>query len=855
MTEDLQRERWQEIAAILERAFDLAERERATFVERACGDDRALRAEIEALLAADRRGNRLLDSGLETVAASLFRGVAAGSFRTTPPELSPGTRLGSYEILGQLGAGGMGEVYRARDLRLEREVAVKVLREDLALDPTRLERFEGEARAASALNHPNILVIHGIGEEGDARYIVMEYVEGETLRRVLASGPLPVGRLFRLAAQIASGLEKAHAAGIVHRDLKPENVMISTDGFAKIVDFGLSKLVPTRAGGRADGSWATADGTEPSRLVGTLAYMSPEQAAGRSVDFRSDQFSLGTVLFEMATGRKAFRRETPEETLAAIRESDPEPPLGADLPPRFRGLVERCLAKRREERFDSTADLARDLRSLDRRPYDPFRDRRSAGAEAGLERATVGERVDSLAILPLVDLDGDPGREYFADGMTEALIDRLARIGGLRVISRGSVMRFKNTETPVTEIAGRLGVAGVLEGTVRRIGDRVRIAVDLLHGPTGRPLWARSYDRVLDDMPALQAELARAIVREIRLRVAPAERARLDASPAVPPDAQESYLLGRYLLNRRTTDALEKSVGYFERAIERAPDYALAYSGLADALALLAGAGHLVAGTGLEERARAAARRALELDEWLAEAHLSLAFLRFKVDWDWPGAEIEFRRAVELAPGSASAHHWYALFLSARSRHEEAEAHIVEALKLDPLSLIIRVAASRVAQFARDFDRAIERCEAALDLEPDYAEGHFNMGMCLLQEERSAEAAESLERAVALGGRRPLFMGVLAVALARSGRERDARRLVAELEELDGGSTSAALVAAHVGLGEPERAVGHAIAAAERREGPVAFFGVEPLTDELRGIPEFENLLRRVGLLRSESRP
>ncbi|HVS65282.1 MAG TPA: protein kinase, partial [Thermoanaerobaculia bacterium] len=730
------REGWQRLEEILDRALALEAAERAAFVQKACGGDDALRAEVEAFLAADERSHRVLDGSLTGLAEPVLQALADTALRVPRVELVAGTRLGAYEIVSRVGVGGMGEVYRATDLELGRDVAIKVLRAEAAADSERLRRFEQEARSASALNHPNIVTIHGIGEERGMRYIVMEHVEGRTLRELLAVGPLPTRDLFRLASQMASGIAKAHEAGIVHRDLKPENVMFSSDGFAKILDFGLTKLMSPLGGEGCRAPSAAPGEAKPSRVLGTVGYMSPEQVKGESVDFRSDQFSLGVILHEMATGRQAFRRETATETLSGILESAPEPPLHPDLPARFRSLVERCLAKDPDERFESTRELARVLLDLHEQSLGSAE--RSSGG---------GGLIDSLAILPLVDLSAEPGDGHFADGMTEALIADLARLGAVRVTSRTSVMPFKGTVESLPEISRKLGVEGIVEGSVLRSGNRVRITAKLVHGPTDSHVWAQSYERELGDVLALQGDLARAIAREIHVRLDPQEQTRLEERPAISPEAHEHYLLGRYLLNRRTTVALEKSVEHFERAIEMVPDYTLAYSGLADSLALLAGAGHGGSFRGLVERARQAATKALELDETLPAVHTSLGFLRFKFDWDWPGAEAAFRRALELSPSDASAHHWFALYLTAMAHHDVAEVHIREAQRLDPLSLIIRAAASRVLQLARDYDRAIEEGRKALELDPGYAEAHFNLGMCWLAQSMYQEAIEALERA------------------------------------------------------------------------------------------------------------
>ncbi|HVS64335.1 MAG TPA: protein kinase [Thermoanaerobaculia bacterium] len=839
--EGLCRAGWQRLEEILDRALDLETAERAAFVGKACGGDEALRAEVEAFLAADARRHPILDGSFAELAEPLLRALADTTLQAPRIELIAGTRLGRYEIVSRAGVGGMGEVYRAKDLELGRDVAIKVLQAEAAADSERVRQFEQEARAASALNHPNIVTVHGIGEERGMRYIVMEHVEGRTLRELLAAGPLPIRDLLGLASQMASGIAKAHAAGIVHLDLKPENVMFSSDGFAKILDFGLTKLMSPLGGEgfRPPPPSAEPEEARPRRVLGTVGYMSPEQVKGESVDLRSDQFSLGVILHEMATGRQAFRRETATETLSAILESAPEPPLHLDLPSRFRSLVERCLAKGPDQRFGSTRELARVLLDLHEQ---------SLGSA---ERSSGGGRlIDSLAILPLVDLNAEPGEGHFADGMTEALIADLARLGAVRVISRTSVMLFKGTAEPLSEVARKLGVEGIVEGSVLRAGDRVRITAKLVHAPTDSHIWAQSYERELGDVLALQGDLARAIASEIHVRLDPQEQTRLERRPAISPEAHEHYLLGRYLLNRRTTVALEKSLEHFERAIEMVPDYTLAYSGLADSLALLAGAGHGASVRGLVDRARQSATKALELDESLPAVHTSLAFLRFKFDWDWPGAEAAFRRALELSPSDASAHHWFALYLTAMARHEVAEVHVREAQRLDPLSLIIRAAASRVLQLARDYDRAIAEGRKALELDPGYAEAHFNLGMCWLAQSMYEEAIEALERAIALAGDRPLFLAVLGNALARSGRCGEALRILGRLEDLAKGkhASPAAFAILHLGLGEAAISLDWIEKAVEVRDGQMVFLKVEPLANSVRAEPRFTECLRRMGL-------
>lgn len=844
--------RWRQIETILDQAFDLPSEERTRLLAETCGDDRDLRREVEILLEADRERAPILDSPLDPFVEPLLRDLAERPAEPRLGELSAGTRLGSYEILDRIGAGGMGEVYLARDTRLGRKVAIKILRRELAADERRTSLFAAEARSASALNHPNIVTVHDVGWELDRHYLVMEHVEGRTLRRLLRDHRLSFSRLLRFATQIAAGLAKAHGAGIVHRDLKPENLMISEDGIVKILDFGVAKLAPSPAvpedpeGGSAE----TLRRAPYSRALGTAAYMSPEQARGESTDFRSDQFSLGAILYEMATGTAAFRRKSAEETLAAVIEQEPDPPLGVHVPWSFRRLVGRCLAKDPRGRHASTRELARELQRMERRhqpstevfvpTFEPVED---SGA------------IRSLAILPLVDLGAAPEQEYFADGMTEALIAGLARIRTVRVISRTSVMRFKGSPEPLPDIARRLGVASVMEGSIQRCGDRVRITVRLVHGERDAQLWSRTYERETGDLLALQHEISRAVAREIRPSLATSQQSPgLASSCPVRSSAHEPYLLGRYHLNRRTTLALEKSVECFETAIRRDPGYAPAYGGMADALAVLAGGGHGTSARDLVRRAREAATRALELDETLPEAHTSLGYLRFKFDWDWCGAERAFRRAIELGPDSAAAHQWYALFLSLLARHEEAREQIRQAQELDPLSRIVHAAASRVCQFARDYEEALGPARKALELDPGFAEGHFNLGLCHRYRGSFDAAVAELRKALEISPERPLYLVALANAWAQAGCDDEVHQTIRTLEALSAHKrvTATEWSIVYAGLGEVDEAFRCFDEAIEQRDGLIVYLGVEPMADVVRDDPRYVETLRKAGLPESE---
>lgn len=786
-----------------------------------------------------------------------------------------GTLLGSYEILAPLGSGGMGDVYRARDRKLGREVAIKVLRPGLASDPERLMRFEQEARTASALNHPNIVTIYEIGEDQGTRYIAMEHVDGSTLRELLASGPLPPRKLLDVAKQIAEGLAKAHAAGIVHRDLKPENIMLSRDGYVKILDFGLAKLRPYPSG--IDSEMATSDRVETQEgiIVGTVAYMSPEQAKGLPVDFRSDQFSFGAILYELATGKRPFEKPSTAETLLAILREEPEPVASHDpsVPPHLGRILERCLAKDPQDRYDSTRDLSREILGVDSSapPLPAGAAARTlwrAGAALAavlailvvviyvsriqerrdrIEGAAIEPGIQSIAVLPLENLSGDPEQEYFADGMTEALITELSRFSALRVVSRTSVMRYKDTLAPLPEIGRELSVDAVVEGSVLKADGRVRVTAQLIDARADRHLWAENYDRELQDILGLHSEVAREIARAVQVALTPAEESRLAAARPIDPEAYEAYLRGRYHFNRTSEAELEKAVGYFERALAKEPRYAAAYSGLADSYNRLGMT--LIGRPPGEMRSKAidAASEALRIDDGLAEAHVSLGWAKF-FDWDWPGAEESFLGAIALNPKYAEAHQLYSLYLVALGRFDQAIATGRRAVELDPLSVNSQARLGQVLFYARRYDDAIREFRNALELDPNFVFALWHLGDTYAQVSRFDEAISVLEKAATLSRRNPAVLGYLGCAYAKSGRDREARELLKEMTEISETRyiSPFTLASLDVCLKDRESAFEWLEKAFAERSYLLVYLAVYPPLDSLRDDPRFRDLLRRI---------
>jgi serine/threonine-protein kinase len=776
-----------------------------------------------------------------------------------------GRTLDRYRIESKLGEGGMGVVYRARDTQLDRSVAIKVLPPGL-LDADRRERLLREARAASGLNHAGIVTVHDIRQADGIDFIVMEHVEGRTLDRLIGpGGGLDVREALRLAAEIADALAAAHATGIVHRDLKPSNVMITPAGRAKLLDFGLAKLVQASDASPDSSTRAGGPLTEPGALVGTAAYMSPEQAEGRPLDARSDIFSFGSLLYEMATGRSPFAGDSKIRVLARILSEDPAPPrqLRPALPAGLEAIVQRCLRKDPARRYQTAADLRAALLDVtetddaSRRPRPSSRLSRArvpvvllfgaltiAGAYFALQRrppATGQPEIKSLAVLPLSNLTGDPQQEHFADGITDALISSLAQIPALsRVTSRTSVMRYKGGLKPLPEIARELNVDGVIEGAVQRAGARVRVTAKLIPASTDSPLWARDFEFHADDVLALQSEVARAVADEIRIQVTAQERSRLAAAEGVDAKAHEAYLLGRSHSAKNNEQDWARAIAYFEQAIRMAPDFAAAYAGLSDAW-LMRGVFGFNPIDEIEPPARAAASRALQLNDQLAAAHTSLANLKLYRDWDWSGAEAEFKRALELDGGSLDAHRGYGHLLMCLGRHDEAIREGRIAAELDPLSAETQTALGRFLYRARRYEEALAHLQLAVEREPRSIGANYRLADSLVELRRYDEALAAFERGRVLTRDESTFQAAIARVHALAGRKQEARRLIE-------GSKAAPIAIAGVSaaLGDRDQAFRILAQAVEERKTFVVTLKEDPGFDSLHGDPRWQDLLRRM---------
>ena len=755
--------------------------------------------------------------------------------------LSAGTRLGPYEILAPLGAGGMGEVYRARDTRLGREVAVKVLPERFAEDAGALSRFEREAKALAALSHPNLLAIHDFGREGSVAYAVTELLEGETLRQRLTGRELPWRDAVEIAAAIADGLAAAHSRGVIHRDLKPENVFLTSHGTVKILDFGLARRERVVPSGEESHSPTLTQQTEPGSVMGTPGYMAPEQLSGAPGDARSDMFSLGCVLYETLSGRRAFPGRTGAESMAAIlRDTPPElAQLGKSVPADFDRIVARCLEKDPEKRFQSARDLAFALRGVGRQS------RVSVAPTPRKARRRRGR----IAVLPLRNLSADPEQDYFVDGVTEALISDLAKISSLHVISRTTAMAYRGSTKTLPQIALELDVDTIVEGSVARSGQRIRITAQLIKASTDTPLWADDFDRDLRDMLSLQGEIARTIATQIKAKLTPEERVRLSTARAVDPQAHEAYLKGRFYWNKRPM-GISTGIEYFRQAIAIDPTYAAPYAGLADSYATLGSweNGTLPPKAGFE-KAKAAASKALELDPKLSDAHNSLAYTHLHYDWDWRTSEKEFRRAIELNPGNTDALHWYSHFLTAMSQHEDSLAATNQGLQLSPLDPTLNFHLAWAHYLARKPDLCIAQSKKGIELDLHPFWFHFFLGWGYEQGGMYPEAIEALGEAVKRSKESPVTIWVLAHAYAVGGRTAEANRLLENLVESSRQKyiPPYEIGMVHLGLGEKDRAFEWFQKAFEERSGWMAYLKVDPRLDRVRSDPRLADLMRRVG--------
>jgi len=748
--------------------------------------------------------------------------------------------ISHYEILEQLGQGGMGVVYKARDLVLQRAVALKVLPQRAMADPDLVLRFTQEARAASALNHPNIMVLYEIGEDAGAPFIAMELIEGTSLSEKIGGEPLELPSLLDAAAQLADALEHAHTRGIIHRDIKPANIMLTGGGQVKVLDFGLAKMNPAIRHASFDNG-PTEVFTDPSIVMGTVQYMSPEQALGREIDQRSDIFSFGIVLYEMCTGRAPFKGISPTETIDRIVHEDPQPAsrLNHEVPADLERIVRKCLEKDKSYRYQSARDILVDLQSL----------KRGSGATGKIIVADQRWSIDAIAVLPFVNASTDPETEYLSDGIAESIIRDLSGIPNLKVKSFSSVMRYKGQAQDAESVGRELGVQALLTGRLMDRAGSLMLSVELVAVNDNTQLWGHRYRRKMDGIFDLEEEIAREVSAELRITLTGKGQQQTGRRQTANVEAYRSYLKGRYHWNRRMPAETWKAVQYFQEALEHDPSYALAYAGLADAYALL-GAYDIMPPKEVLPKAKAAAMQALEIDDQLAEAHTSLAFVKQTLDWDWAGAERGYQRALELSPSYATAHHWYALSLDACGRHSEALAEMERAQELDPLSLIIHANVGLMHYHARRYEEGIRQGLATVAMDPNFVRALWYLGLAYAHQSKFAQSIEYLQKAADLSARTPFVIATLGYCYGLAGQKEEAMKIVAELEERSRSAyvSGFAMACPYLGLGDREKAFEWLEKAYEERSTWMLPLKVEPMYDSIRADPRFAGLLRRVGL-------
>ncbi len=777
-----------------------------------------------------------------------------------------GKTISHYRILEKLGEGGMGIVYKAEDTKLKREVAIKFLPRHIAASAEERERFKIEAQAAAALNHPNIATIYAIEEIDDEMFMVMEFIDGQELRKLLiANSQLTIENCLAYAAQIAEGLKAAHAKGITHRDIKSSNIMVTESGQVKIMDFGLAKI-----GG---GMHLTKAGT----TLGTVAYMSPEQTWGEPVDQRTDIWSFGVVLYEMLTGRLPFRGEYEQAIIYSILNDEPKPiaDLRPSVPIELEQLVGKALSKNPDARYQHVDEIQVGLKNLQRgfktskiKAPPPkattLRIKRRwlfAGVALFvvllvaaislnlLQRTKPKARPASIAVLPFVNMSTDAEKEYFSDGMTEELINALAKVKGLNVVARTSVFQFKGKAYDIRKIGEQLNVSAVLEGSVRKAGDKMRITAQLINVADGYHLWSESFEEsTVQNIFAIQDGIARAIVDNLQIALAGNPEGKLVKPPTENLEAYDLYLKGRFFWNKRTSEGLQQGRQYFEQAVAKDPAYALAYAGLADSYLLL-GQFAFLSPQEAFPKASAAASKALEMNNELAEAHSSLAYVKMLYEWDWQAAEREFRRAIELNPSYATAYQWYAEYLAAMDRFNEALVAIERARELDPLSLIINSVEGYIFLLNSLSELAIERYRQVIAMDPNFPTYAY-LARAYLQKGEYEEAIAEIQKEINLFGRKPVTLALQAYAYNLTGKVNEALKLRDELEEQARHTyvDPYHMAVLYSGLRDNEHAIRWLQKASEEHSGFSLFVKVDPFLDGLHSDARFTALLKKVHL-------
>ena len=844
------------------------------------------------------------------------RPIAEETDELQRPE-SSALHIGRYKLIKKIGAGGMGDIYLGEDERLNRKVALKLLPALFTQDPDRVRRFELEAKAASALNHPNIITIYEIGEADGSHYIVTEYIQGKTLRQLIAE-EMSIETALDVASQMANALKAAHEVGIVHRDIKPENVMVRPDGLVKVLDFGIAKLIERPSAPQSPSvdvdQQTDSDGTNDTQktppaeavnetaagiIIGTVTYMSPEQLRGQKVDARADIFSLGVVLYEVIAGTSPFAGSTQADRIAAILGREPAPLADRrpEVPSDLERIVSKAMRKDRDARYQRVEDLLGDLKDLKQELQFQAKLGRSTqsvapGQTAGVRSSEAvstaqlaggihsegnrrkrgallalaiiipvaiaviyfavarsgsnGSGITSIAVLPFTNLSNDPEKEYLSDGISETLINRLSQLPSVKVIANSSSSRYKGKDLNPQQVARALDTTSILTGRISQVGDRLSISVELIDARDGTQMWGERYDRNAADLLAIQSEIAREITEKLRLRVSTGQQQHLAAGETLRPEAYDLVLKGYFYRSKGSTEDRKKAGEYFQQAVDRDPGYALAYAQLSDIYRSLVGSSILDPKEYLP-RAEQAARKAIELDDSLADGHNSLANLKTYA-WEWADAEREYKRAIELSPNHALAHRWYASFLRLMSRHEQAIEEIKRARELDPLSPGVNATVGYILFNARQYDQAIAALKETLSLDQDYPYTHLFLGFTYAAKGMYAEAITEYQKAIRLGLDTPATHIYLNVAYAQSGDRQRPQALIHQLQTQKEPVSAGNLALLYVALGEREQAFASLEKAFQDRDSQLQYLGVDPGFDPLRSDARFQNLMQRVGL-------
>ena len=833
-------ERWQQIKALLESALDRDPLERDAFLDKACAGDHVLRSQVVALIDSHARAGDFIESpAYEVMAGSL-----------ADSDLVPGHAVGPYQIIRPLSAGGMGDIYLAEDTRLGRKVVLKALPTAFTKDAERVRRFQLEARAASALNHPNIITIYDIGQVDHLHYIAMEYIDGETVRQRMKTGPLEIAHALEIAINVATALHAGHEAGIVHRDIKPENIMLRADKVVKVLDFGLAKLTETKP---MVSEASTLFQTQQGIVIGTAPYMSPEQARGFAVDPRTDIWSLGAVLYEMVGGCAPFEGPTTSDVIAVILGREPVPLVRhrPDVPTELEWIIKKALRKDRDERYQTAKEFLADLKTLNQSLE--LSDARTLAFRTRSTQITRSRiAIDSLAILPLQNNYPDQSMEYFSDGISESMINSLSQLPDLRVMAWSTVSQYKGRQVDPRQAGRELDVRAVVTGRVMQSGDNLTIKVEMVDTNDGSRLWGGGCSCNPTDILEIETQISCEISEKLLVRLTNEEREQLARRPTDNIEAYHAYLKGRYCWNKRTDEDVKKAIDYFKKAIDADPTYALAYVGLADSYLVLGSFGiATLAPNDAFPKAREAVERALQMDETLAEAHASLGYVLANYDWNWPSAERAFKRALALKPGYATAHHWHGfLYLTAMGHLDEAIAELKRALDLDPLSLPIGSNIGLLLYLTRRYDEALEHFRRNIEMDRNFVYTHWEMALVYEQCGRYDEAIGAFKKAIELSGMSVLPRALLARTYALCGRKGEASALLEELTELSTQTyvSPYRIAAIHSALGNKDRAFEWLEHAYEGRDGWLIWLAVDPVVDDLRSDKRFDEVLKKIGL-------